>query len=164
MDQDGTCMEVGVGPGHIAPDGYPASLPKRGKVPNFRPSLLWPNGWMHQDGTWYGGRPHPRRLCIRWVWGPSPYPKRGGTPNFLPTSMVAKRLHGSRFHFLRPRSTRHCVRCGPSYPQKKGTSTPPNFWPYVYCGQTAEWMKTPLGTEVDLGPGHIVLDAHLSYC
>jgi len=22
----------------------------------------------------------------------------------------------------------------------------------------AEWMKTPLGTEIDLGPGHIVLD------
>jgi len=29
---------------------------------------------------------------------------------------------------------------------------------YVYCGQMAGWMKTPLGTEVDLGPGHIVLD------
>jgi len=28
----------------------------------------------------------------------------------------------------------------------------------VYCGQMAGWMKTPLGTEVDLGPGHIVLD------
>jgi len=29
---------------------------------------------------------------------------------------------------------------------------------HVYCGQMAGWMKTPLGTEVDLGPGHIVLD------
>jgi len=28
----------------------------------------------------------------------------------------------------------------------------------VYCGQMAGWMKTPLGTEVDLGPGHIVID------
>jgi len=26
------------------------------------------------------------------------------------------------------------------------------------CGQVAGWMKTPLGTEVDLGPGHTVLD------
>ena len=25
--------------------------------------------------------------------------------------------------------TGHCVRYGPSYPQKKGTPTPPNFWP-----------------------------------
>jgi len=27
-----------------------------------------------------------------------------------------------------------------------------------YCGQTALWMKTLLGTEVDIGTGHIVLD------
>jgi len=31
-----------------------------------------------------------------------------------------------------------------------------------YCGQTAGWMKTPLGTEVDLGAGHIVLDGFLA--
>ena len=34
----------------------------------------------------------------------------------------------------------------------------PHFSVHVYCGQTAGWMKTLLGTEVDLGPGHIVLD------
>jgi len=28
---------------------------------------------------------------------------------------------------------------------------------YAIFGQTALWMKTPLGTEVDLGAGHIVL-------
>ena len=33
----------------------------------------------------------------------------------------------------------------------------PNFRP-VYCGQTAGWIKTPLGTEVGLGHRHIVLD------
>jgi len=27
----------------------------------------------------------------------------------------------------------------------------------INCGQTAGWMKTPLGTEVDIGAGHIVL-------
>jgi len=26
----------------------------------------------------------------------------------------------------------------------------------VYCGQTAAWIKMPLGTEVGLGPGDIV--------
>ena len=41
---------------------------------------------------------------------------------------------------------------------KKGTPTPTQFLAHVYCGQTAGWMKTPLGTEVDLGQGHIVLD------
>jgi len=28
----------------------------------------------------------------------------------------------------------------------------------VYCGQTVRWSKMPLGMEVDLGPGYIVLD------
>ena len=28
----------------------------------------------------------------------------------------------------------------------------------VDCGQTLAWIKMPLGTEVGLGPGHIVLD------
>jgi len=28
----------------------------------------------------------------------------------------------------------------------------------VYCGQTVEWIKMKLGTQVGLGPGHIVLD------
>jgi len=41
-------------------------------------------------------------------------------------------------------------RLGPSYPQKKGTPTPTQFLAHVYCGQTAGWIKTPLGTEVNI--------------
>ena len=41
-------------------------------------------------------------------------------------------------------------------PQKRSPFT--QFLAHVYCGQTAGWMKTPRGTEVDLDPGHIVLD------
>jgi len=37
-------------------------------------------------------------------------------------------------------------------------NTAPRFSADVYCGQMAGWMKMPLGTEADLGPGHIVLD------
>ena len=33
--------------------------------PNFGPCQLWPNGWMDQDATWYGGRPRPKPHCIR---------------------------------------------------------------------------------------------------
>jgi len=40
--------------------------------------------------------------------------------------------------------------------QLQGHSTP-TFRPMPY-GQTAGWIKMLLGTEVDLGPGHIVLD------
>ena len=28
----------------------------------------------------------------------------------------------------------------------------------VFCGQTVGWIKMPLGMEIGLGPGHIVLD------
>ena len=41
----------------------------------------------------------------------------------------------------------------------KGGTAPPLF-SHVYGGQTVGWIKMPLGTEVDLGPGHIVLDGH----
>jgi len=34
----------------------------------------------------------------------------------------------------------------------------PQFSDHVYCGQTAAWIKMPLGTEVALGPGNTVLD------
>jgi len=47
----------------------------------FGPFLLWPNGWMHQDATWYEGRPQPRGLCA--TWGPSPLPKRGWSPQIF---------------------------------------------------------------------------------
>ena len=46
---------------------------------------------------------------------------------------------------------------GTELPQKKGTA-PTQFSANVYCGQTAGRMKTLLGTDVDLGAGHIVLD------
>jgi len=28
--------------------------------------VLWPNGWMDQGATWYGGGPRPRPHCVRW--------------------------------------------------------------------------------------------------
>jgi len=91
-------------------------LPKGGEPSLiFGPFLLWPNGWIHQDATWYGGRPRPRR---------------------------------------------HCIRCRPSSPscppQKKG-GTPPIFGPYL-LGQTAICIRIPVGTEVGLSLGDIVLD------
>jgi len=46
----------------------------------------------------------------------------------------------------------------PATPRTEGAPTTSQFLAHVYCGQTAGWMKTPLGTELDLGPGHIVLD------
>jgi len=51
---------------------------------------------------------------------------------------------------------------GPSSPPPSKVaqthSSPCHFSAPVYCGQTAVWIKMPLGKEVGLGPGHIVLD------
>ena len=106
-------MEVGLGPGHIVLDGDPDPLLKKGAGPlMFGPSLLWSNGCrMHQDATWYGVRPQPRRLCLR----------------------------DSAFSY-----------------SKMGRST--QFSTHVYCGQTAGWIRIPLGTEVSFGLRDIVLD------
>jgi len=78
-------MEVGLGPGDIALHGTQLSSPKRGLYsppPIFCPCLLWLNVWMHQDATWYAGRPPPRSHCVRWDPVPSSPPKKGHNPQF----------------------------------------------------------------------------------
>jgi len=112
--------------------------------------LLWPNGWMYQDDTWYGGRPQPRRLCVRW--GPSPYPKRGVTPQFSAhiycdqTAAWIKMPLGTELGLgLRD----IVVDVDPAIPRKKDTPTPPTrrgpnsrergtaaplFSAHAYCG------------------------------
>ena len=74
-------MEVCLSPGDFVLDGEPAPPPQKkgAEPPIFGPCLLWPNGWMDQDATWYGGKPRPRRRCIRRVAAP---PKRGTAPQF----------------------------------------------------------------------------------
>ena len=37
--------------------------------------VLWPNGWMDQNATWYGSRSRPTPHCVRW--GPSSHPQMG---------------------------------------------------------------------------------------
>jgi len=41
---------------------------------------------------------------------------------------------------------------------EKGYTHPTQFLAHVYCGQTAGWIKMPLGAEVNLGPGDVALD------
>jgi len=58
--------------------------------------VLWSNGRMDQDATWYGGTPRPRRHCVRWgiispirKWAQQP------SPTFRPMSIVTKRSPNS---------------------------------------------------------------------
>ena len=91
--------EVMLGRGDVVLDGVAAPPPLKGaQPPIFGPCPLWPNGWMDQDATWYGGRPRPRRHCVRWRLS-SPSPKEY-TPNVRPTSIATKRLEASRCHMV----------------------------------------------------------------
>jgi len=45
----------------------------------------------------------------------------------------------------------------PAPPPHKGVGSP-QFSAHVRCGQTAGWIKMPLGMQVGLGPSDIVLD------
>ena len=61
-------MEVGFGPDDFVFDGDPARHRKKAHPPHpfLGPCLLWSNGWMDQDSTWYGGKPRTGRRCVRW--------------------------------------------------------------------------------------------------
>ena len=52
----------------------------------------------------------------------------------------------------------HIVLDGDPAPPPKKKRHSPHFLSYVYCDQTAGWIRMPLGTDVGTGPGHTVLD------
>jgi len=47
---------------------------------------------------------------------------------------------------------------GTQLPSPERGHSSPHFSARVYCGQTDRWIKVPLGIQVGLGPGRIVLD------
>jgi len=113
--------------------------------------------WVFEAGTWHGGRPQRRRLCVRR--GPSPLPpKRGGAPlpNFRPISIVAKPPDASRCHLVLMLATAQgpCVRWRPSLPSPtKGRSPLPIFGPFLLC--PSGWTHEDATMEV--GPAQASL-------
>jgi len=139
-------MEVGLGLVHIVLDGDTAPLPTKGAeppAPILDLYLLWPNGWMHQDATWYGGRPQPRRLCVRWR--PSPLLPNGAEPHpifgprlFRPNGCMDQDAtwYGAGL------GLRDIVfDVDPATPRKNGHTYPTQFLAHVYCGQMAGWIN-----------------------
>jgi len=133
--------ELGLGPSHIVLDGNPAH-PKKGHSPRpiLCPCLLWPNAWMHQDATWYTGRPRPRPHCARS--GTSSPSKKGHS-----SPIIGQRL-------LQPNGWMHLDatwyggrplprwRWGPSSPPPKKGAQIPIFgpcllWPKSWMDQDA---------------------------
>ena len=126
--------------------------------PIFSSFSLWPNGWMHQDATWYGGRPQLRRICVRWG-SRSPLPKKGAKPQFSAHFYCSQNARCIKMPLgmevgLSPGDF---VLDGDSAPSpKRGRNPAPQFSAHFYCDHTAGCIKMPLGMEV--GPGDIVLD------
>ena len=60
--------QVGFGPSTLCSMGTQLPPRKKGHSAHiiFGPCLLWPNGWIDQAAIWYGGKPQPRRRCVRW--------------------------------------------------------------------------------------------------
>ena len=139
-------MEVSLCPSDFVLGGDPAPLPKRGqRLPIFGIFLLWPNGWLHQDATCYGGRPQPRRLCV--------------SPQFSAHVFCGQTAVCTRISLGMEVGTSlgDIVLDGvPALPPLKGHS--PQFSANVRCGQTAGWTKMTLGMEVGLGTGDFVFD------
>jgi len=114
---------------------------------NFGPCLLWPNGWMDQDATWYAGRPRPRPHCARW--GPSSPQESGTAPQFS-----AHICCGQMAGWIEMPVGRE-IGLGPSdivsdgnpaaRPQERGHSSqifgPCLLWPKGWMDQDATWYE-----------------------
>ena len=114
---------------------------------------------MDQDATWYGARPRPKRLCVRW--GPSsPSSKRRRSPLIFGPCLLWPNGwmdQDGTWHGGGPRSRPHCARWGSNYPPQKGPQ-PPIFGRCLLWPNGCMYQDTNIGTEVGLSLGDIVLD------
>jgi len=146
-------MEVGLGPGHIAPSSPPQ---KGGRAPNFRPISIVARR-LDVSGYHSAGQ-----HCVRW--GPSSPSPKGAKLQFSANARCSQTAGWTKMPLGMD------VGIGPGDfvfggdpappPRKEGTAPSQFLAPlsHVYCGQTAGWIKIPLGTDVNLGLGDVVLD------
>jgi len=114
--------------------------------------------WMHQRATCYGGRPRPRRHCIRW--DPAPLPNKATeTPSqfsaYLYCGLTAGciKIPVGMEVSLNPGDF---VLDGDPVPLPKKAAGL-QFSANVYCGQKGGWIKMPLATEVGVSPNDLSL-------
>jgi len=110
--------------------------PQKGAEPPpiFGPCLLWPNGCMDQDATWYGGRPQPMRHCLRR--SPSSPHLKGHNPQFSANVRCGQTAGWTKM----PLSMEVNLGAGdfvfdmdPATPINKGRVTATQFLAHVYC-------------------------------
>jgi len=146
-------MDVGLSPGDFVLYGDPVSAPSQNgsRSPQiFGSCLLWPNGWMDQDGTWYGGRPWSNPNCARWGHSSSP-PKKGRAPPIFGPSLLWPNgwMHQDAIWYVgRPQSRRlrRLLLDGDPGPTPKGAEAHPIFgprllWPNGCMDKDATWYR-----------------------
>jgi len=138
-------MEVGLSPGDFVLDGDPAPFPKGAQPhPIFGPCLMWPNGCMEQDATWYEGR--PRRNIVFDVDPTTPRKKaHPPLPNFgqcllWPNGWMDE---DAAWYGSRPQPRPHCTRQSPSS-RERGTAAPHLFGPCLL------WPRSPISATAEL--------------
>jgi len=114
-------------------------------VCTFGVGLLWPNGWMDQDATWYGSRPLPRRDCVRWGSSSTHTGRSTAVPPLFGPCLLWRLDDQDTSYGRRPRPRRHCV-MGTQLPcpQRKGAQQPPILspyllWPTGWMDEDATW-------------------------
>ena len=121
--------------------------PKGAQPPIFGPYLLWLNGCMDQDATWYGGRPQPEDFVLDG--NPDPSPKMGQRPLPKFSAHVYCGQNGWTIKMALGMEVGlgpgHIVLDGdPAYLSKKAQSSPRIFrpfllWPNGWMHQGATW-------------------------
>jgi len=135
----------------------PSSHQKRGlAASDFSAHVLWPNGCMDQDVTWYGLRPRPRRHSVRR--GPSCTPPQKGC-NFSANELWpnGRMDQHASWYGDRTRPDRIVLHGYPGPPKRGIAAQPPRFspcllWPNGWMNQGATWYRDRPR------PGHIFLD------
>ena len=152
--------QVALGPGHNVLDRDPVPPPSKGHIPQFSAHICC--GQMAGSikmplGTEVGLGPKD----IALDGDTAPLPQNGqsarifGPCRLWPSGWMDQDVTWCED---RPWPRTHCARWRPSSPSpKRGDS--PQLSAHVCCGQTVGWIKMPLGMEVGLGPGYIVLNA-----
>jgi len=123
-------------------------LPQKGRNPPiFGPRLLWPNGCMDQDATWYGGRPREAYATLCSMWTQLLQEKRADPPHpiFGPCLLWPNGWmdEDAAWYGNRPRFRPHCIRRG-SQLRRKGHSSPPLFGPCLL------WPRSPISATGEL--------------
>jgi len=120
---------------------------------------------MAQDATLSGGRPRPRRHCVRWGPSSRPTPPTERVtavsrplffcwcqllPNSCPSQQLLSSCWATVCKTVRPMPSDRCLSCLSALSVLSVT--------LVYCGQMVGWIKMKLAMQVGLNPLHIVLD------